>query len=78
MISSTVVEPETTELARVLCVAMIEPLFGKALLDNPIGAIKSHPRHQFKLTEIEQQLLVQPDVYTLEELAARIERQRQR
>lgn len=69
--------PETTELARVLCVAMVEPTFGRALLDNPVGALQSHPRYQFRLTEAEKQLLIQPGVYSLEELAARIERQRQ-
>lgn len=77
MISVASIPSETTELARVLCVAMVEPLFGRALLDNPLGAVNNHPRHRFKLTEAETQLLVQPDVGTLEELAARIEQQRQ-
>ena len=69
-------QSETTELARVLCVAMVEPTFGRALLDNPVRAVQSHPHHRFRLTEDEQRLLVQPGAYTIEELAARIERQR--
>lgn len=70
--------PETTELARVLCVAMVEPTFGRALLDNPLRAVRSHPQYQFTLTEDEQRLLAQPNVGTLEELAVSIERQRYR
>lgn len=67
---------ETTELARVLCVAMVEPLFGCALLSDPLAAVQNHPQHRFRLTDAEAQLLMQTEACTLEELAARIERQR--
>lgn len=69
---------ETTELARVLCAAMIEPLFGCALLNDPLAAVQNHPQHRFKLTDAEAQLLMQTHAGTLEEFAARIERQRVR
>jgi hypothetical protein len=67
---------EMTELARVLCVAMVEPSFRNALLENPVQAIQSHPHHHFELTEDEQNLLNQPGPYSLQTLAEYIERAR--
>lgn len=70
-------QAETTELARVLCLAMVEPSFGQALLDNPVRAVRSCAQHDFRLTEEEQHLLLQYSLCSsIEELAARIERQR--
>lgn len=65
-----------TELARVLCVAMVEPTFRSALLDNPVQAIQNHPQHHFELTEDERNLLNQPGPYSLQTLAEHIERSR--
>lgn len=70
-------QAETTELARVLCLAMVEPSFGQALLDNPVRAVHSCAQHNFQLTEEEQYLLLQYRLCgSIEELAARIEHQR--
>lgn len=70
-------QAETTELARVLCLAMVEPSFGQALLDNPVRAVRSCAQHDFQLTEEEQYLLLQYRLCgSIEELAARIEHQR--
>lgn len=70
-------QAETTELARVLCLAMVEPSFGQALLDNPERAVHSYAQHDFRLTEEEQSLLAQYRLCgSIEELAARIEHQR--
>ncbi len=67
---------EMNELARVLCVAMVEPSFRNALLDNPEQAVQNNPHHHFKLSQDEQDLLKQPGLYSLRTLAETIERSR--
>lgn len=69
---------ETTELARVLCLAMVEPTFGQALLDNPGRAVRAHVPTYFALTAEEQGLLLECTACcSIEELAALIEQQRE-